>query len=146
MKRSAMNISSHDASSAIITLSAYARPARANSITPTPNDSAKRECSHHALRRMPAQARRAAARLGRSSRRDVLTRLVYCDALAISSLKRSSASSSLRHRRAEREPQVPAEPRRATTAALARIDVEELAGHRDHLALERGAEEATCRR
>src|SRR4029078_4521020 len=46
-----------------------------------------------------------------------------------------------RERRTEREPQVPAEARGAPTAPLARIDVEELARHRDDVALERGAEE-----
>src|SRR5690242_19727277 len=48
----------------------------------------------------------------------------------------------LAQRRAEREPQVAAEPRRAPAAALAGVDVEELAGHRDHLLGERGPEEA----
>src|SRR5512143_2047234 len=47
----------------------------------------------------------------------------------------------LRHRRPERESQVTAEARGAAAAALARIDVEELAGDGDHLAVEGGAEE-----
>ena len=47
MKRSAMNISVKLMNSAIMTLSACARPERANSITPTPNASAKNEWNHH---------------------------------------------------------------------------------------------------
>ena len=47
-----------------------------------------------------------------------------------------------RHRRAEREAHVAAEARGALAAALARVDVEELAGHDDDLLVERGAEEA----
>src|SRR5262245_46696979 len=45
-------------------------------------------------------------------------------------------------RRAEREPEVAAKPRRPAAPSLARVHIEELAWHRDHLALERGPEEA----
>jgi hypothetical protein len=41
---------------------------------------------------------------------------------------------------------VAAEPRRAAAAALAGIDVEELARDGDHVAIERGSGTATCRR
>src|ERR1044071_193750 len=51
MKRSATNMISHDANSAIMILSAWASPARANSITPAPNDSAKNEWNHHSRRK-----------------------------------------------------------------------------------------------
>src|SRR4051812_20812200 len=52
MKRSATNSSDHDTNSAIMTLSACARPARANSMTPTPKNSAKKLWNHHSRRRI----------------------------------------------------------------------------------------------
>src|SRR5262249_36052962 len=47
----------------------------------------------------------------------------------------------LLHLRSEGKSQMAAEARCAPTATLTGIDVEELAGHADHLALERGTEE-----
>ena len=98
---------------------------------------------HHQLRRLrrsgpDRNGEDAAAehrRVGRGSAR-----------APISVSRRAERGLEVVHRRAEREAHVAAEARGALAAALARVDVEELAGHGDHLLARARRGRSPCRR
>src|SRR5262245_1858213 len=101
-----------------------------------PKVSAKALCSHQALcRSRRTRPRGAVVSSARSSA------LWSAGGIVDQSADALEREVDLGHGRSEREAEVAAEARVAAAAALAGIDVEEVAGHRDDLAIERGAEE-----